>query len=254
MRKVLTIFALFGVLVFAVVAQASPFPDGYKPEENVPGWVTQFPYQRNILLDFSVDPQCSPGSGIPGADYEGTDDSVLLDTDFVSFDPWDGSDDVEYYQTAPDGSGRTGLVGVPVNTGFPFQAPKGILNIHIDNWDRAEPYEKHIWITLVAKGNTSDMGWSGFPNLEASTEGPPYFDSYGDGPIEDLGDGWFKRSYWGVIKPNPLWEEFNFYFQSDSESAVLLDSVHIATECVPEPATLCLLGLGGLMLRRRKKA
>ncbi len=261
MRKVLTIFSVcVVVLAFVVAAQASPFPDGYKPEENVPGWVTQFPYQRNILLDFSVDPQCSPCFGIPGADYEGYDDPVLWDTDFVSFEPYSGRDDVQWYDTAPDGSGRTGLVGVPAQTPgvCPWLQPKGVLNIHIDNWERAEPYEKHFWITIVAKGYMTDVGLSGFPHMESSnSEEPPWLDSYGDGPMEDLGDGWFKRSYWGVIKPNPLWEEFQFFFintNPDYPGPILLDSVHIATECVPEPATITLLALGGLLLRRRKRA
>ncbi len=258
----MVLFTMFGL---AVVAEGIPFPEGYKPEENVPGWVTRSPYQRNVFLDFSVDPQCIPGSGIPGADYEGTDDPLLWDTDFVSFDPYGaaGCDDVQWFETDPYGSGRTGLIGVPEQTPgvFPWLQPQGVLNIHIDNWDRAEPYEKHFWITIVAKGYLTDAGLSGFPNVKSSnSEEPPWLDSYGDGPMEDLGDGWFKRSYWGVIKPNPLWEEFQFFFintNPDYPGPILLDSVHIATECVvPEPGTILMIlgGLAGIagIVRRRK--
>jgi hypothetical protein len=55
------------------------------------------------------------------------------------------------------------------------------------------------------------------------------------------GDAEFGVRIW----PNPDYEKINFYVMAP------LDYIHADTICTPEPATLAILGLGGLLLRRR---
>ena len=49
--------------------------------------------------------------------------------------------------------------------------------------------------------------------------------------------------------PNPNWVEFVFALQGDVAQPIYLDNVQL----IPEPATITLLGLGGLALLRRKR-
>ena len=48
------------------------------------------------------------------------------------------------------------------------------------------------------------------------------------------------------IEPNPAFEIVRI------DGAVMVDEIVIDTICIPEPASLALLGLGGLALMRRR--
>jgi len=53
------------------------------------------------------------------------------------------------------------------------------------------------------------------------------------------------------IWPNPEAEKIGFMLFAPAGGVARLDYIHIDTICVPEPATLLVLGLGGLLLRKR---
>lgn len=64
-------------------------------------------------------------------------------------------------------------------------------------------------------------------------------------------DGWTTRTDVFRIEPNPDEEWINYHWLGEE---IGLDYVNVYTICVPEPMTIALLGFGGLMLRRRRKA
>jgi len=66
-------------------------------------------------------------------------------------------------------------------------------------------------------------------------------------PNTYIGNDWWVQTWTGTYYPQPDWERFRFLFKHKS----YVDSVWIGTHCVPEPATLSLLGLGALVLMRR---
>ncbi len=68
-------------------------------------------------------------------------------------------------------------------------------------------------------------------------------------------DGWQTSAYDLVIEPNPAWEVImlDWGYIGPQTWVSWIDQVVIDTQCVPEPATLGLLLLGGLALIRRRK-
>lgn len=56
-----------------------------------------------------------------------------------------------------------------------------------------------------------------------------------------------------IIWPNPYVEKIDFTVIPTVGGQAVLDYIHVDTICIPEPATVCLLGLGALGLIRRKR-
>jgi hypothetical protein len=234
------------------VVEAAPFIN--PPELNHPDWVTPFPYQRNILVGFDTDPHFWPDhitSPIPDArkvlspdvvHHEGTDDAQLYHSDWLGGEvvpPMGGYTDWLYMDTVT-GTARQGMLmmeALSPNTTF-------TLVWHIDNWDRPRE-EKHFFVEAEYYGT----GNVGFDELISSTGQvellPPQY--------ETLENGWVRWRSWATLVPNPLWEEMVNTVTFENPGLLLIDYMHIGTECVPEPATLGLLAVGCILVVRRKR-
>ena len=94
------------------------------------------------------------------------------------------------------------------------------------------------------KNRPGIMVLDGFESFHADTLEDEWYD-YGTQPV---------GATWGGPRPaigNPGWVSFQFDADVPDSNSVFI-SVH--DECIPEPMTLTLLGLGGLALLRRRKA
>ena len=64
---------------------------------------------------------------------------------------------------------------------------------------------------------------------------------------DTLGQGWYHTTYLYKIIPNPVTETVYI------SSSIMIDELVIDTICIPEPATLGLLGIGGVLILVRRR-
>jgi len=217
------------------LAMAHPFI--HPPEFYAPDWQTVFPYQRNIYWDFDEMPVDGPPGPLSDADYEGWLDQHLWSSDYVDLIGdvvWDGYDTI-------------GIGGAGGGSGEAF--------FHLDNLINSNPV-KHVYLEATVINSDPDYPESfwGPPYLEVPqgyTENPNYWGYF----WTDLGNNSWLLDMWFEITPNPSSEDIVLPFSVPSGEYVLIDDLHIATECVPEPFTMLLLGSGliGLIGIERKK-
>jgi len=142
-------------------------------------------------------------------------------------------------------SGRTGVWSL-----------SGEIDVIIPNSPVLNPYKK-ITINLIwAPGGVDpfmpDQPLVGVVGLDVPEDAVPV-----DEPVMEIvsivndpfaGTPWVLSIYEIIIRPNPPKEWIAI------KGDILVDELGIRTECVPEPATIGLLGLGGLaLLRSRRK-
>ncbi len=201
-------------------------------------WYTPFPYQRNINVGFAVNPVASPGSGIPGAVYEGWLDPSLKVSDFVSF-----TGSVNWYGTVP-GISQTGLIGIDNRSGSGVLT--GTATFHIDNTPALNQF-KDVWVEALAlTGYQGANAWLSV--LDPQGNPATFLGGPGAVPYND----WWLSDYEFRITPNPLYETVMWEFEVPAGTYMFLDEAHIATECVPEPGTFSLLALGVLAVLWRR--
>lgn len=115
------------------------------------------------------------------------------------------------------------------------------ITVTIGNFNEAYP-EKEIWVQLTYEA-------SGVPDVYAKVGETTY---YGESVFQETA-GDYTHERWEIfIHPNP---ESEVIYIAPRDCTAYVDEVVIDTICrVPEPTTICLLGLGALALLRKRRA
>lgn len=224
-------------MVWALVntlAQADTFI--HPPETYASGWTTPFPYQRNINMPFAVSPVGSPGSGIPGAVYEGTLDSALKISDVVTFDA-----SASWYDTV-SGVAATGLIGIDNRLGSDYVTGTAVVQVANISYSGGT---NNVWLETLA---IASGGGSGATIQLLDSLGNPATIVGWD--VTPYGGAWLGDYQYRII-PNTPGETIRFRFEAPAGQYIFLDGVHLATAtlgipAIPEPATFSLLAMGAL--------
>lgn len=218
------------------------WPYGEPPYNNP--WITPAPYQRNIIYTFDN------GLDIFKAQYWGTDDPALWESDCVVVSP-----NVQWYASDPfAGSGRQGLLGF-LNTGN--ESEDVWIRFRIDNHKSPNPW-KHIWKEVIFGTPAGLASWDVLEWVELPDDNYSIYTGMILLPVDNLPNGFYRENAAWKVTPNPPWEEVVISVSVLPGEWVLLDQIHFATECIPEPGTVALLGTGvfvlvGLIRRRRMR-
>mgnify|MGYP000204796353 CR=1 FL=1 len=120
------------------------------------------------------------------------------------------------------------------------------MRIYLPNIEQQNDVKK-IWLQVVYYAQEGKA-----PNVYVLPEGDdtqpvPKMEVVGD--PTPLGDMYYHAVFELELPFNPFWE---YVYIRPRDCQVYIDSVLLETQCIPEPLTFGLLGIGGLFLRRRR--
>jgi len=117
-----------------------------------------------------------------------------------------------------------------------------MVSLEIENYPALNKY-KELWVDIGYTGTLTGI------NANGVTVGVNHDEYYlpGPGPSGEAEFGY-------LIIPNPYQEDIWFTINALAGESAVLDYIHVDTICIPEPATLLLLGGAGLVgwLRRKR--
>ena len=121
----------------------------------------------------------------------------------------------------------------------------GKIDVYIPN--RPQPFEwKWIWLQLTWK--PAELCPDPFVPDEPVVSVTPFEFMVMEREDVIMADGWVFTVFYIDMSPNPLEEWITI------TGDILVDELIIDTICIPEPAMIFLLGLGGLALLRKRRA
>ena len=166
---------------------------------------------------------------VPGTPF------VELDpTDPTQFNYWDDSDPTTYLSTDYPLSIQAGPSS---NNSYLFDLPNFVDDLPI----------KYLRIQVTWEGSGPAPTIFGLSGIDPT--GPVDVAQVFSSPIALLPPGFFYQYHDFELKPNPDFERWAIQMPDNS---LLIQVVADSISTVPEPATMALLGLGGLLLRKRR--
>jgi hypothetical protein len=139
----------------------------------------------------------------------------------------------------------SGGQGVQWNQGGWWYGPEFKIILDIPNQQIPNPY-KLVWIDLVYQG---DVTFSWVADIVSGT----HFTKI-DEQLGQTGTGWKTLHQVWKFEPNPRGEIVVIGLKQALGASAAIDSICVATWCVPEPTTMAILGLGAVLslgLRKR---
>ena len=118
----------------------------------------------------------------------------------------------------------------------------GEIDVYIPNFPEIRPY-KEIWIQLTWQPTSVDPFLPDMPVVSVTP-----FDSIQMARGDDINlNGWTHSLFMVSIWPNPAEEWITI------KGDIIVDQLVIDTICIPEPVTVIILGIGGVLAFKRKE-